>query len=267
MKFRMVARGSKLNITLFVSAAAYLFSTSVFGQNEDIEVEVSKDTEVLEEVVVTGSHLKRTTNYDGRAPIQVLDREAMTAGPVTSVLDLVRNLPVSSGVESQNELNGLVGTSQINIRGLGLGSTLTLLNGRRGGIATSGDGGANLFFDINQLPLAMIDRIEILTDGASATYGAQAVAGVANVITRKGFEGLELKVNAESAQSNSYGIDMAMGVRGDRSMFNVYASGSHKDRVERDEYDWLEDRIGGFLNSGTGAPGSCLLSTSPSPRD
>ena len=75
---------------------------------------------------------------------------------------------------------------------MGLSSTLTLINGRRAGVAPVSNDVGQSFFDINTLPVLLIERVEILRDGASATYGSQAVAGVANVVTRKAFTGLEI---------------------------------------------------------------------------
>ncbi len=102
-------------------------------------------------------------------------------------VDVLQQLSVNSGSEYYNETNNRAGSSQFNVRNLGLGSTLTLINGKRAGIAPVASAGGTDFVDINQFPLAMIERIDVLTNGASATYGSQAVAGVANIITRKGY--------------------------------------------------------------------------------
>ena len=142
----------------------------------------------IEEITVTGSHIRRT-EYDGRAPIQIVDQEKFELIGAVQPIEMVKELTVNSGSAYYNETNNGQGISQFNIRNLGLGSTLTLINGKRGGIAAVGDATGTDFVDINQFPLAMISRIEVLTNGASATYGSQAVAGVANIITRKGYGG------------------------------------------------------------------------------
>ena len=146
----------------------------------------------VEEIVVTGSHIRRT-EYQGRAPIQIVDAEAIELIGAAQPVDVIKELTVNSGSQFYNETNDRAGSAQFNIRNLGLGSTLTLINGKRGGIAPVADDTGTDFVDINQFPLAMIERIEVLTNGASATYGSQAVAGVANIITRKGMEGLEIR--------------------------------------------------------------------------
>ena len=158
----------------------------------------------IEEIVVTGSNIQRT-GYSAISPVQVKNRDEMLAEGAKTITDFAINLPVNIGSEFQTESGDLIGTAQFNLRGLGLGSTLTLIKGRRGGISTVADGGGNQFFDINQLPMSMIERVEFLTDGASAVYGSQAVAGVANIITRSNFEGLEFTIDSQS--SDGPGID------------------------------------------------------------
>ena len=86
---------------------------------------------------------------------------------------------------------------------MGLSSTLTLINGRRAGFAPVSNDVGQSFFDINTLPVLMIESVEILRDGASATYGSQAVAGVANIVTRKGFTGLEISGGYRAASNRA----------------------------------------------------------------
>ena len=156
----------------------------------------------IEEITVTGSHIRRT-EYEGRAPIQIVDAEAIELIGAAQPVEILKQLTVNSGSQYYNETNDRAGVSQFNIRNLGLGSTLTLINGKRGGIAAVADATGTDFVDINQFPLAMIQRVEVLTNGASATYGSQAVAGVANIITRKGFEGLEIRKSQRLACHSS----------------------------------------------------------------
>ncbi|MDH3441617.1 MAG: TonB-dependent receptor plug domain-containing protein, partial [Gammaproteobacteria bacterium] len=216
----------------------------------------------IEEIVVTGSHIRRT-EYEGRAPIQVVDAQAIEMIGAAQPVDVIKQLSVNSGSEFYNETNARAGVSQFNIRNLGLGSTLTLVNGKRAGIAPVTSEAGTDFFDLNQLPLAMIERIEVLTNGASATYGSQAVAGVANIITRKGFEGLEVSGGYSASEINQWYMNMAAGAGFDRGHFNVYATYYEQGRKDRTQFDWLDYRLNGggdqtrssFL-SGTGSPGS-----------
>lgn len=150
--------------------------------------------EQIEEVVVTGSFI-RGTPLDAPSPVQVVDRESIEAQGAAVIWDVIKNLEVNSGSFADNgsgEVYGVEGTAQVNLRNLGENSTLTLINGKRmvPSGATTRAGGE--FVDISAIPLVMTERIEVLTDGGSALYGADAVAGVVNVIMRDNFEGLEI---------------------------------------------------------------------------
>jgi iron complex outermembrane receptor protein len=221
----------------------------------------------IEEIVVTGSHIRRD-EYSGRAPVQIVDQEQFELIGAVQPIEMVKELTVNSGSAYYNETNNGQGISQFNIRNLGLGSTLTLINGKRGGIAAVGDATGTDFVDINQFPLAMIARIEVLPNGASATYGSQAVAGVANIITRKGFEGLEISGGVATSEIDAWHLNLAAGSQFDKGGFNIYATYYEQDRQDRSEFDWLDSRLNGagidgrsrFL-SGTGSPGSVRRAT------
>ncbi|TQV78741.1 hypothetical protein FKG94_12005 [Exilibacterium tricleocarpae] len=219
--------------------------------------------DVIEEVTVTGSHIRKKTGYEGSSPLTVVDKEAFKAQGVADLVDLAAGLTVNAGSIVSQETGGLIGTSQFNIRNLGAGSTLTLINGRRGGISTVPDAGGNLFFDNKQLPLAMIERVDVQTDGASTTYGSDAVGGVVNIITRKGFEGFELSARYQDASNEAYSVNLATGVRTDTAIFNLYATFYGQTRNHRTDFDWLVERIHGDgdltrsrLISGQGSPGT-----------
>ncbi|MDX1480965.1 MAG: TonB-dependent receptor [Woeseiaceae bacterium] len=225
--------------------------------------------EQIEEVIVTGSHIRRT-EYEGRAPIQIVDAGDIELTGAQQPVELLKELTVNSGSQFYNETNDRAGVSQFNIRNLGLGSTLTLINGKRAGIAPVADAGGADFVDINQFPLAMIERIEVLTDGASATYGSQAVAGVANIITRKGFEGFEISGGYADASADieNYYLNLAAGSQFDNGGFNIYATWYEQGHLERSEFDWMQNRLIGqgdisrsrFLSS-TGSPGTYRRAT------
>jgi len=221
----------------------------------------------IEEITVTGSYIRRS-EYEGRAPIQIVDAEAIELIGAAQPVEVLKELTVNSGSAYYNETNNGQGISQFNIRNLGLGSTLTLINGKRGGVAAVGDATGTDFVDINQFPLAMIQRIEVLTNGASATYGSQAVAGVANIITRKGMEGLEISGGYATSEIDSWHLNLAAGSQFDKGGFNIYATYYEQDHRDRTEFDWLDARLNGNGNqarsaflSGTGSPGSVERAT------
>ncbi len=149
----------------------------------------------LEEIVITGTYIRRE-GYSAPSPLQVIDEEDMAVEGATNITDIVKYIAVNTGSEfnfDRTNQNFTFGTAQFNIRGLGLGATLTLVNGRRvvPSAAVANDG--SQFVDVNTLPMNMIQRIEILKDGASALYGSDAVAGVVNIITRHDFTGFEIE--------------------------------------------------------------------------
>lgn len=219
----------------------------------------------IEEIVVTGSHIKRSS-FEGTAPIQVINQETIARIGATQMVDVLKELTVNSGSQFYNETNNRAGTAMFNIRNLGLGSTLSLVNGKRAGIAPVADDTGTDYLDINQFPISMIERIEVLTDGASATYGSQAVAGVANIITRKGFEGFEISGGYADSEIEQKDLSIAAGKRFDNGSFNFYATYYDQDEAYRSDFDWLNKRLNPspetsrFLSS-TGSPGTYRRAT------
>ena len=143
----------------------------------------------LEKVEVTGSHIPRT-EVESALPVQIITREDIDRSGATNVSELMAR--VSANILGANDrtsqFSDQPGLSSINLRGIGSGSTLVLLNGRR--VANYAfDGGA---VDVNSIPLSAVERVEILKDGASAIYGTDAIAGVVNIILRRDFRGVEL---------------------------------------------------------------------------
>jgi outer membrane receptor protein involved in Fe transport len=143
--------------------------------------------ENLGEIVVTGSRI-RSANLESTTPVtQVTAADVVTQG-VTRIEDLVNQLPQAFAAQNVTVANGATGTATLNLRGLGSPRTLVLIDGRRmpyGGVTNSAA-------DINQIPTQMVERVDILTGGASAVYGSDAVAGVVNFIMKKDFEGVEI---------------------------------------------------------------------------
>ncbi len=157
----------------------------------------------LEEVIVTGSYIKRPQQADTISPIDVIGSEYLSDIAAFTPADFVASLPFNNGAQNQNDgfnQTNSLGTNNVNLRGLGVSSTLTLLNGRRQTVSAATTLNGDQFVDLNSLiPAIAIERIEILQDGASSLYGSDAVAGVVNVISRKSFEGFEVDVNYISA--------------------------------------------------------------------
>ena len=213
-----------------------------------------QEVDLIEEIIVTGSHVRRMLDYESPSPIQTLGATEIANTGAVRVQDIFKGLTVNSGSQISNRQNTRQGISQFSLRGLGLGSTLTLINGRRAGLSPVTDETGTLFTDVNQYPLNMIQRIEVLTDGASATYGSEAVAGVVNLITRKNFEGLELIGEVRDSTHTSYQIGGAFGASFDRGRFSIFASHYNQGGNFRGDFDFIRDNL--TFSSSTGSPGS-----------
>src|SRR5579864_7679708 len=140
----------------------------------------------VETVVVTGSRIPQTGVY-AASPVTAVGQQELKFEGTTDVTSLVNNLPEAFVGQTGNMANGSTGTATVNLRGLGTSRTLVLVNGTR---LMPGDPGFP-FADLNDIPAALVDHVEVLTGGASAVYGSDALAGVVNFIMRKDFEGVE----------------------------------------------------------------------------
>ncbi|KRD79860.1 TonB-dependent receptor [Lysobacter sp. Root983] len=179
----------------------------------------AQEATTIDTVTVTGSHIKRA-QISGVGPVTVIDREAIQRSGAISVDTLLQRLPAAAGFAG-NQTNAYwadngYGTTQVNLRGLGINRTLVLLNGRR---IVNGGTGANSSVDLNVIPIALIERVEVLKDGASAIYGADAVAGVVNIITKKKFDGVEASVRygqTFQGDGDETAVDLTWGMSGER---------------------------------------------------
>jgi outer membrane receptor protein involved in Fe transport len=161
----------------------------------------AQEADEVDTIVVTGSRI-RTANLEGTSPVtQVTSEDIATAG-VTRVEDLITQLPQAFAAQNSTVSNGATGAATVSLRNLGAARTLVLVDGRRMPYGSVFDSAA----DLNQIPSAMVERVEVLTGGASAVYGSDAVAGVVNFIMKKDFEGVQLDAQYGFYQhNNSYG--------------------------------------------------------------
>ena len=216
---------------------------------------------IVEEIVViarTGSRIARQADHP--SPIAEYDAETLRDLAARDLRDLVGTLTTSNGAENNSDnltQNFTVGTANVNLRGLGVASTLVLLNGKRQVTsAVQTDDGAS-FVDLAALvPVAAIDRVEVLRDGASAIYGTDAVAGVVNVITRRGEDGAGLEVEVRSRTGNGSqddrNVDAWLGGRlGSGGSFLLAASWLDRGSLVLGEVDWLRPATSGFGNPGS----------------
>ena len=221
----------------------------------------------LDTVVVTGSRIPRSAEVEGTSPVLSIDRAAIEASGLTSIGDILFNITASDGGALRNVTtgtNGSDGTQNISLRGLGATRTLVLVNGRRW--VTAGITNAAVV-DLNTIPVSMVERIEVLKDGASAIYGSDAIAGVINVITRKNFDGAEANVylgGYSKGDGFQQSYDFTVGSAGDR--WNAVVNIAYQDQDPVYAGDRTISSVptfgggdlasGGFFGSGTTAYGN-----------
>jgi iron complex outermembrane receptor protein len=181
----------------------------------------------LEEVVVTGSRIK-STNLVSISPVTSVTATDIQVTGLARVEDILNNLPQVFAGQGANLSNGADGTATVDLHDLGAQRTLVLVNGRR--LGPGSVGGLNSS-DINQVPAQLIEKVEVLTGGASATYGADAVSGVVNFIMNTHFEGVKIDANYGLYRHSNHN-DFAAGVvnkAGDGPLDSTVNSGYNKD--------------------------------------
>jgi outer membrane receptor protein involved in Fe transport len=221
----------------------------------------------IEEVVVTGTYIRRQSQFDSPSPLVTVTNADLDASGANEIGRVLEDLTINTGSQNNPDAftqNFTTGTSNVNLRGLGVSSTLILLNGRRqtqSAVAT--DRGEN-FVDTSSLPpMIAFERIELLKDGATALYGSEAVAGVVNFITRSNFEGFEAELEVQSTDGypqEDLQLGAVYGVGNDRT--HVLAAFSHLDREPLSTKDRRLSSLTDDLSQ-AGNPGSFLVPSLP----
>ena len=196
--------------TRFASlGVALLLGSSLSVANAQSQADdIDEGDENVEEIIVTGSYIKGTP-ADAISPVQTLSREKLVNSGVSDFAEAIRNLEIASGSDtaasdsSRFTSGSGSGLANVALRGLGPTSTLVMLNGKRMPYAGQKLNDGDRFVDINQIPINMIDRVEVLKDGGSALYGSDAIAGIVNFITRTDFEGFEASFKTQSVTQGS----------------------------------------------------------------
>lgn len=218
----------------------------------------ASDDETIEEVIVTGSYLKRSAE-NSPSPLSVVSSADIEDIGAADIAEIVQSMPWASGSQTRAATfqgEGADGRGSINLRNLGHGATLPLVNGKRQ-VPSWYNGRGNASTNINGLiPNIAIERVEIVKDGASALYGSDAVAGVVNFITKKDFEGMDFSyqftTSDETNSGDAHNFEIMWGVQGDRG--GIVASASVLDRSEINVEDNFK-RYAGTTVSSTGQPG------------
>ncbi|GAB1264976.1 TonB-dependent receptor [Aurantivibrio infirmus] len=233
---------------LYLAIAGLTLSAGVtpaFGQEQ-----------ALEEITVTGSFIKRTDSFDTANPIDIVTDLDIKESGTPNLAEIIRNQPFNYGVDTVSNIIGATGQGGVvsapNIRGLGEGATLTLLDGRRSASRS-----------IQSLyPQLLLQSVETLTDGGAALYGTDAVGGVVNYIPKKSFEGFEIEAQADFADGDDYGqqsFGFITGGSGDTTNFVFAMQYRNRDPLrfpDRPQYS-----EGGFSASSDGNPGTFRVPT------
>ena len=207
-----------------ITVAAALAATGAV-----VPVFAADSSRMIEEVVVTGSRIKKS-DFVSNAPVATISAAQIDLTGTINTESLLNTMPQMVPGLDRTSNNPGNGTATVNLRGLGSNRTLVLINGTRANPTTQGGS-----VDINNIPTALIARIEILTGGASAIYGSDAVAGVVNFILKDDFEGVKFSQSAEQSEEGDAGIyqtELTIGANFDDGRGNVVLSMSYTDRED-----------------------------------
>jgi len=173
-----------VRLALLASATPAVLTSPAFAQEQDA-------SDSMDEVVVTGSRIV-APNLQSISPITAIGAEELNIAGKTRIEDVLNQLPQAFAAQGSNIANASDGTASVDLRGLGSQRTLVLVNGKR---LMPGDPDGGSAADLNQIPLSLVKRVDVLTGGASSVYGADAVAGVVNFVMDTEFEGVRLDYN------------------------------------------------------------------------
>ena len=229
MKFKT----RKTAVAALVSSALFCAPFVAIAQDADDEVKAkSKDVELI---LVTGSFVRRSESFESPSPLAVVDSVEIGAIGAKNIADITQTLTINTGAENNPDAftqNATAGTSNINLRGLGVASTLVLLNNKRQVVTAQPTNEGLNFVDTSSLvPMIAIDRMEVVKDGASALYGSDAVAGVVNFITKRNYDGAMVSVDYQDGahgDNKEYIFQGLWGATGDNG--SVLAAISYTNR-------------------------------------
>src|SRR5690242_18684710 len=199
-----------------------------------------EESPALQEVIVTGSRIPVPANISATSPTTIVSSEEVRLQGHTDVTDIVNQLPQnivggnSDFGNTSSPLSSTGGFTTVDLRGLGPQRTLVLVNGKRLGVGDPSTANQDVASDIDQIPVPLLERVDVVTGGASATYGSDAIAGVVNFILKKDFEGVQIDGQygfAQHDQHNSY-VEGLLGTNDPNTGFTAQStvpSGSIRD--------------------------------------
>ena len=244
---------------LALSAPVAAFAAEATPTTATAPAGVPAATSDVEELVVVGSRIKRSV-YNSPSPVQVITSERVTLEGLVSTSDILQTSTLASNAQQvDNQFTGFVtaggpGVNTLSLRGLGPQRTLILLNGRR--ISPAGTRGQVGAVDLNTLPSSIVERFEILKDGASSVYGSDAVAGVVNIITKSNLNGGEINVAGtipEKGGGGQYRVSGSWGKTFDHGFLNISGEYSEQRRLTIGQRDYLSCPQDLYRDPATGA--------------
>ncbi len=264
MMEKMMARSVRL---LFAAAGMSAVAAPAFAQQDA----------PMQRVEITGSSIKRAT-AETASPVTVINSDELLRSGKATVAEYLQTLTVDGAGSLPTGFGSgfAAGSTAISLRGLGATSTLVLLNGRRMAPFARADDGQKSFTDLSTVPMQIVERIEILKDGASSLYGADAIAGVVNIILRKDFTGLQVRAETgwsryDDAKQNKASITYGQGdLDEDKYNWVVNAEYTQSDELkasDRSSRDWIghgdirpwgyglsTQYAGGYISNGSASP-------------
>ncbi|MGZ9898402.1 TonB-dependent receptor plug domain-containing protein [Shewanella gaetbuli] len=236
---------------LSTSIKTALISSIAVSSAASVSAYAAEETAKVERIEVTGSRIQRQ-DMETASPVTVIDAGSIKAEGYTSVDEILQAQPAMAGMAvGSTTNNGSDGMAQVDLRGMGAERTLVLINGRR--MVNSGSG-ANSAVDLNTIPVAMIARVEILKDGASAVYGSDAIAGVVNIITKKDFEGFQFDINGgatDKGDGENLELSALYGFNTNTGNYTFGLAYSERRGVMQGDRDWVEKGSSSFIPEGT----------------
>ena len=222
-----------------------LLTTLALGTSVNVSAQVD---DVEDELIVTGSRFTNP-NVVSSSPITTIDEDAFDRIGAIDAIDVLNRLPGITAAQDSNVSNGATGTSTINLRGLGVTRNLVLIDGKRlgPGAPSGGATGGGAAADLNQIPTPLLERVDVVTGGASAVYGSDALAGVTNFVLKRDFEGLEFNSTLGFFQDGNNN-DFAQEVLEATATDGVVPSGSETDGRTFD----ISATFGASLDNGRG---------------
>ncbi|MDY6946790.1 MAG: TonB-dependent receptor [Pseudomonadota bacterium] len=272
---RALGSATLLALTTFVATSALAQETSKVAQ-----ATVPQDAaapagggggETLEAITVTGSRIARVDGYEAPTPVSVLGAEDLNKMATTTIADSVNRLPAFAGSQtprnrSSNISSGTAGTNILNLRGLGANRTLVLQDGKRMVGSTVATGTLSGAVDVNMIPSGLVQRVDVVTGGASAVYGSDALAGVVNFVLDKEFTGVKGNVDygmTSAGDGENYKLSLTAGTRfaDDRGHLMVSGEYSNDEGIIGNDRSWADDSFQLMNNPAAGTAGQPSLLT------